>query len=195
MREIIVIGRLHWKHPLLWWGEGRTVLQFLNSQQWILPSCVAFHNVSALGKGRGGGCRERDKLERSHFFSITIARLQGHYSQWAVHGDTPPRNTLIMDCWRVSKRELAMGGWEVGARLSTSQSQKREYPSCGGRRERHKVITIIKSNCHQAGVGLCSSQTGNSFCADTRADPLAQKFRRKKAGDNLFLLNHQHLAG
>lgn len=35
--------------------------------------------------------QKRDKLERSHFFSITTARLQGHHLQWVVHGDAPSR--------------------------------------------------------------------------------------------------------
>jgi hypothetical protein len=54
-------------------------------------SCVAFHKVFVLGKGWGRGYRKRDKLERSHFFSITTAGLQGHHSQWVVHGDAPSR--------------------------------------------------------------------------------------------------------
>lgn len=107
------------------------MLWFSSSQKRILRPCLAFHNVCVPQKGRGRSRRKRDKLERSHFFSIIIARLQGHHSQWVVHGDAPSRNTLIMGCWHVSRRELAIGGWEAGVRLSTSQIQKREYPGRG----------------------------------------------------------------
>lgn len=37
------------------------------------------------------GAAKRDKLGRSHFFSITTARLQGHHLQWIVRGDAPSR--------------------------------------------------------------------------------------------------------
>ena len=83
-----------------------------------LHSCVAFHNVFVLGKRWGRGCRKRDKLERSHFFSITIARLQGHHSQWVVHGDAPSRkhfNYGLLACVQEGAGYLSEAGkWEQG---------------------------------------------------------------------------------
>lgn len=78
------------------------------------------------GKGAGQGLQKEGHIGKSHSFSVTIIRLQGRHSQWVVHGDAPSRNTLIMGCWHVSRRDLAIGGWEAGVRLSTGQIQKRE---------------------------------------------------------------------
>ena len=70
------------------------------------------------GKRWGTGCRKRDKLERSHFFSITIARLQGHHSQWVVHGDAPSRkhfNYGLLACVQEGAGYLSEAGkWEQG---------------------------------------------------------------------------------
>lgn len=114
---------------------------------------VSFHNGFVPGKGWGGGCKKRDKLERSHFFSITPARLQGHHLQWVVHGDAPSRKHFNYGL---------LASVQEGA---GSAGQKAEYSG------EHKVITIIKSNRNNTRVGLACSQTGNSFCADICVDP------------------------
>ena len=126
------------------------MLQLSNSQKWILHSCVAFHNVFVPGKRWGRGCRKRDKLERSHFFSITIARLQGHHSQWVVHGDAPSRkrfNYGLLACVQEGAGALSEAGkWEQGFQ---SARFRKGMPRGG-----YNVITIINSNCNNAGVGL-----------------------------------------
>lgn len=102
-----------------------------------------------LGKGWGKGCRKRDKLERSHFFSITIARLQGHHSQWVVHRDPPSRkhfNYGLLACVQEGAGYQRLGGW--------SRAFNRPDSEKGIPRGQHKVITIIKSNCNNTGVGL-----------------------------------------
>lgn len=138
------------KHPLLGVGEGHVLcFQLSNLQKWILHSCVAFHNIFVPRKGWGRGCRKRDKLERSHFFSITIARLQGHHSQWAVHRDAPSRkhfNYGLLACVQEGAGYRRLGGWSKAFKQPDSEK--------GIPRRGHKVITIIKSNCNNTRVGL-----------------------------------------
>lgn len=152
------------KHPLLGvGGRGCIMLYLSNSQKRILPSCVAFHNVFVLGKGHGRGCRKRDKLERSHFFSVTISRLQGRLSQWVVHGDTPSRkyfNYGLLACVQEGAGYQRLGDWSKAFNWPDSE---KGIPVAGvgwgwGLRGRggggHKVITIIKNNYNNTGVGL-----------------------------------------
>ena len=62
----------------------------------------------------------------------------------------PPENTLIMGCWHVSRRELA-----IYLRLgSGSKAFNQPDSEKGMPRGGHKVITIIKSNCNNTRVGL-----------------------------------------
>ena len=144
------MGRLHLKHPGLWVGEGDVLcFSFQIHRNGSFLSCVAFHNVFVLGKGWGRSCRKRDKLERSHFFSITIARLQGHHSQWVVQGDAPSRkhfNYQLLACVQEGAGYQRLGGW--------SKAFNRPDSEKGIPREGHKVITIIKNNCNNTGVGL-----------------------------------------
>lgn len=93
---IIVRGRLHLKHPLLGmgggWGRGRFMCRSAHPHT-NGAFLLVWHFTMFLSWARGGAgaAEKRDKLVRSHFFSITSARLQGWHAQWVLHRDGPSR--------------------------------------------------------------------------------------------------------
>lgn len=70
---------------------GMYCVELSNSQKWDALLMCGISQCFCPGKGAGQGPQKEGQLERSHFFSITTARLQGHHSQWVVHGDAPSR--------------------------------------------------------------------------------------------------------
>lgn len=155
--------------------RGCIMLQLSNSQKWILHSCVAFHNVFVLGKRVGLGLQKEGQIGRSHFFSITIARLRTSFTM-GRHGDAHSENTLIMGCWHVSGGSYLSeaGKWEQGFQ-SKPDSEK------GMLGRGHKVITIIKSNCSNTRVRLLVVHKQAIPFVWHSCWPLIQKLRRKKS--------------
>lgn len=180
------------KHPLLGVGEGDVLcFSFQIHRNGSFLACVVFHNVFVLGKGWGRGCRKRDKLERSHFFSITIARLQGHHSQWVVQGDAPSRkhfNYGLLACVQEGAGLSEAGRLEQGfqpARLRKGNTQ-------GGTQSNYHHQEQLQQYWSWAPV---VHKQAIPFVQTFVLTPSYSRSRRKKAGYNLFLLNHQHLAG
>ena len=118
------------------------------------------------GKGARQGLQNKGQIGKVSFlFSYYIQTPRTPFTMGSTWRHSLQKITLIIGCWHVSRRELAIGRWETGARLSIGQIQKREYPWRGGEGGTQSNYHHQEQLQQYWSWAPGCSQTGNSFCA------------------------------